>query len=70
MTRRGAKKEATMEKFKNQKKRNDHQMELKYKKLEELKDRMHENFIGGLKKQKNIDCSKLESYKSREDFPK
>lgn len=31
---------------------------------------MHENFIGNFKKQKNIDCSKLESYKSREDFPK
>ena len=45
-------------------------MDLKRKKLEELQERGNENFIGGLKKQKNIDCTRLESYKSREDFPK
>ena len=45
-------------------------MELKKKKLEELKERVNENFIGGCKKQKNIECSKLESYKGREDLPK
>lgn len=43
-----------MEKLKNQKIRNDHQMQLKIKKLEELKQRVNENFIEGFKKQRNI----------------
>lgn len=48
-----------MEKLKNQKIRNDHQMQLKIKKLEELKQRVNENFIEGFKKQRNIECWKL-----------
>lgn len=56
--------------MKNQKKRAEHQLELKKKKLEELKERVNENFIGDFKKQKNIEGGKLESYRSREDFPR
>lgn len=64
-TRNGPKAQNTMQKINNQKKRAEHQFELKRKKLEELKERVNENFIGGFKKQKNIECSKLETYKGR-----
>ena len=45
-------------------------MIIKGKKLEELQERINENFGGDLKKQKTIDVSKLECYKHREDLPK
>jgi ABC-type lipopolysaccharide export system ATPase subunit len=51
--------EATNEKLKNQKERNEHQTILKKKKLEELQERSNENFSGDFKKQKTIECSKI-----------
>lgn len=47
--------EATAEKLKGQKERNEHQMVLKRQKLEELRERSAgENFNGSFKKQKTI----------------
>jgi nucleosome binding factor SPN SPT16 subunit len=45
-------------------------MELKKKKLEELKQRLNETFSGSLKKIKQVDSDKVECYKNREEFPK
>lgn len=69
---RGARKR-NMKKFPNHtnlKERNEHQMELKQKKLEELKLRLNDNFSGSLKKIKQVDYEKVECYKNREEFPK
>jgi nucleosome binding factor SPN SPT16 subunit len=43
---------------------------LKAKKLEELQERMHEQFGADMKKQKTIEVNKLECYKQKEDLPK
>lgn len=62
--------DATNEKLKNQKERNEHQIVLKKKKLEELQERSNENFNDDYKKQKTIECSKIECYKSKDELPK
>ena len=56
--------------MKNQKERNEHQIHLKTKKLEELEDRMNEQFGGDLKKQKMIEVNNLYCYKHKEELPK
>lgn len=43
---------------------------LKRKKLEQLQERSNQNFDADFKKQKTIECSKIECYKNKDQYPK